>query len=40
MMVRSILDEVSRQTVPDSGREGRALPVRPTVPELTEEVAP
>lgn len=29
MMVRSILDEISRETVPDSGRGGQALPARP-----------
>jgi tetratricopeptide (TPR) repeat protein len=31
MMVRSILDEISRETVPDSGRGGHALPSRPPV---------
>ena len=32
MMVRSILDEISRETVPDSGRGGQALPARPQRP--------
>lgn len=40
MMVRSILDEISRETVPDSGRGGRALPARPSAPDVPEQVAP
>lgn len=39
MMVRSILDEISRETVPDSGRGGQALPARPQRPP-EEAVAP
>lgn len=33
MMVRSILDEISRETVPGSGRDGHALPARPSAAE-------
>lgn len=42
MAVRSILDEISRETVPDSGRVTHALPGRIPVPasEGSEEVGP
>ena len=36
MAVRSILDEISRETVPDSGRVTHALPGRIPVPESEE----
>jgi len=42
MMVRGILDEISRETVPDSGRVTHALPARIPVPAIDdpEEVGP